>query len=155
MNQNLSNASFPISGRTVFLDVNGVRAARGISADKVCDLVESGALLWVFNLGRNGKSIRELRFFVHEVANPSGWASMRLPEVIAKILPVSRRQFSASELTQWFLISRPTAYRLGGELGGVVKNRIIQFERPALAGYLESRWLGAPANAAGRDLRHD
>jgi hypothetical protein len=42
----------PISARTVFLDVNGVRASRGISADKVNEMVDTGELLWVFNVGR-------------------------------------------------------------------------------------------------------
>ena len=96
--------SLPLSSRTVFLDVNGVRAARGISADKVSELVESGELIWVFNLGAAGESIRELRFLAQEVVNPSGMARVQLPEVIAKILPVRRRTFNGAEIGQWFLV---------------------------------------------------
>ena len=146
-------ASLPISHRTVFLDVNGARAARGISANQVNELVETGKLLWVFNLARNEKSIRYLRFFAREIANPSGWSGVQLPEVIAQILPVSRRQFNSAELEQWFLISRPTACHLGSELGGVLKNHAWQVERSALAGYLESRWLGTAAKSTGKGFK--
>jgi hypothetical protein len=149
MNQNPDRDNLPLSKRTIFLDVNGVRAARGISADRVNELVEAGKLLWVFNLGRDEKSIRHLRFLAREVANPSGWSSVQLPEVIAQILPVSRRSFSSAEIAQWFLVSRPTACRLGSELGAL-KNRAWQIERPPLAAYLESQWVGATAKAAGK-----
>lgn len=145
-------SQLPLSNRTVFLDVNGVRAARGISADKVSELAEAGELIWVFNMGMKANSIRHLRFWAREVTNPAGWANMRLPEVIAQILPVSRQHINGAEIAQWFLVSRPTACRLGSDLGGTLKNNTWHVERQALAGYLESRWLGAAARMRNKTV---
>ena len=63
----------PISNGTVFLDLNGVRAARGIGADKVNQLVESGELLWVFDVAHShgGNHPRNLRFWLPKIADPA------------------------------------------------------------------------------------
>jgi hypothetical protein len=137
--------SLPISNRTVFLDVTNVRVARGISADKVNELVESGKLLWVFNVGRtsNGVKARQLRFWLPEVLDPAAVRGLRLDDVVSKILPEGRNSFNGSEIGQWFLISRPTVMRIGKEMRGIVKNRLLHVERHALAGYLTARWLGS------------
>jgi hypothetical protein len=146
------HASLPVSHRTIFLDVNGVRAARGISADKVNELVEVGKLLWVFNMGRmqSNKAIRNLRFWLPEVVNPSGATSFQLEEVISKILPVSRQTFSGGEICQWFLVSRPTVMRLSAECHGVKSKRVLSVARTSLASYLQRRWIGADGKAAPR-----
>jgi hypothetical protein len=146
------HASLPVSHRTIFLDVNGVRAARGISADKVNELVEAGGLLWVFNMGRRqkDKGIRNLRFWLPEIVNPSGMTSFKLEEVISKILPASRPAFSGSEICQWFLVSRPTVMRLGVECRGVVSKQALTVARPSLVSYLQRRWIGTSGKAAAR-----
>jgi|GEM_PF-2426326 hypothetical protein len=146
MTSNFSNASLPVSHRTVLLDVNGVRSARGISADKVIELAESGELLWVFNMGRiqNEKAIRNLRFWLPEIVNPSGMVGFKLEEMISKILPASRPDFTGGEIGQWFLVSRPTVKRIGAECHGTVKSkRFLTVTRQALASYLRRRWVGA------------
>lgn len=136
----------PISERTVFLDANGVRAARGISIARVKELVESGELLWVWNIGRQTGETgnRTLRFWVPEILDAPAVAALELDAVIDRILPPSRHNFNGSELCQWFLISRQTVQRIGRALGGVVSNRLLYVERPALAGFLRTRWIGAP-----------
>jgi hypothetical protein len=129
----------------MFLDVNGVRSSRGISADKVNELVESGGLLWVFNLGlsKSQKPIRTLRFWAQEIIEPAGVTGLRLDEVIAKILPTSRQAFSGSEIGQIFMVSRPTVKRLGAELQGKISNkRVLTVERKPLADFLRRRWVG-------------
>jgi hypothetical protein len=135
----------PISERTIFLNVATVRAARGITIQRVNQLVDTGELMWVFNVGRldSGKPIRQLRFWFPEVSNAKDVAGLKLAEVIQKILPESRRHFSGSEIGQWFLVSKPTVQRIGIETGGVLKDRMLQVERPALAAFLHRRWLGA------------
>jgi len=130
------------------LDVNGVRALRGLTADKVKELVDEGKFFYVFDLGRKENGIRHLRFWVHEVVNPSGFAGMPLPEVIAKILPVSRGTFSGSEIGQWFLVSRPTVKRIGVECQGKVSScRVLTIPRAPLAAFLSRRWVGQPKEA--------
>jgi len=134
----------PISERTVFLDVNGVRAARGISANKVCELVESGKLLWVFDVGQmRGKKKRALRFWAQEIVDAGAVAKLKLDDVISKILPVSRRSFNGAEIGQWFLVSRPTVQRIGSETRSGVKSRLLHVRRDSLAEFLRKNWLGA------------
>jgi len=133
-----------ISDRTVFLDINGVRAARGCSADKVNALVDSGDLLWVFDLGkrRGKKHLRELRFWCPEIVEAGQVAKLDLADVILRILPIGRQSFNGSELCQWFLISRATVKRIGREIGGTVKNGLLYVQREPLADFLRRRWIG-------------
>jgi hypothetical protein len=134
----------PISDRTMFLDLNGVRATRGCNADKVNALVDSGDLLWVFDMGqgRGKKHLRELRFWSPEIVDAFAVSKLKLADVILQILPPGRRTFNGSELCQWFLVSRPTVQKIGKEVGGVVKNGLLRVERERLADYLRQRWIG-------------
>jgi hypothetical protein len=142
-----------ISNRTMFLDVNGVRSSRGISADKVNELVETGGLLWVFDLGlsKSQKPIRTLRFWAQEIIEPAGVDFLPLGEVIAKILPARREAFSGSEIGQIFMVSRPTVKRLGAALQGKISiKRVLTVEREPLADFLRRRWVGARSAIDGR-----
>ena len=137
--------NLPISPRTVFVDINGVRASRGVSADKVKELAEAGKLLWVFNLGRanSGAGKHDLRFWLPEVFNPAAVAHFNLEDVISNILPARRQAFNGSEIGQWFLVSRPTVRRISSECGGTILNkRFLRVSRERLAGYLRKCWMG-------------
>jgi hypothetical protein len=137
----------PISNGTVFLDLNGVRAARGISADKVNQLVESGELLWVFNLAQahGGKHPRNLRFWLPEIADARAVRQLSLDAVISKILPPGRSTINGAEIGRWFLVSRPTVKLIGKNLRGAVKNRLLHVRRDSLAHWLQQRWIGGAA----------
>ena len=136
----------PVSDRTVFLDLNGVRAARGTSADKVRCLAESGGLIWVFNFA-NGQSETCLRFWLPELLDARAVARLKLDDVISQILPPNRRSFNGSEIGQWFLVSKPTVQRIGREVGGVVKDRLLYVQRERLVNYLRQRWIGAACDS--------
>lgn len=134
-----------ISSRTVFVDVAFVRAARGISADKVRELVDAGKLLWVFNLARTNERSRprHLRFWSPEILNAQAVADLRLENVIEKILPAARHRFNGAEIGRWLMISRSKVQQLGFELTGVLENRrLLHIPRQPLADYLASRWIG-------------
>ena len=140
-----AKAALPISDRTVFVDMNAVRAARGATTDKIKALVDSGGLLWVFNIGRSpGESHpRQLRFWLPEVLDAGAVADLTLAAVIDRILPPTRQTFNGSELGQWFMVSKPTVQRLGRQLAGTVQNRLWRVERQAVATFLKARWIGA------------
>ena len=134
----------PISNGTVFLDMNGVRAARGISADKVNELVESGELLWVFNVAQahGGNHPRNLRFWLPEIVDARAVSQLSLDTVISKILPPGRSAINGAEIGRWFLVSRPTVKHIGEKLGGAVKNQLLHVGRDALVRWLRQRWIG-------------
>lgn len=141
----ITGSALPINPRTVFIDMNAVRAARGATTDKIKALVDSGGLLWVFNIGRSpGESHpRQLRFWLPEVMDAGAVADLTLATVIDRILPPARLTFNGSELGQWLMISKPTVQRLGRQLAGTVQNRLWKVERQALATFLTARWVGA------------
>jgi hypothetical protein len=64
------------------------------------------------------------------------------------MVALARHAFNGSELGQFFMVSRPTVQRIGSELAGVVKNRLLYIERQALAGYLSARWIGTSKTGA-------
>jgi hypothetical protein len=134
----------PISNRTVFLDLNGVRVARGLIADKVFHMAESGELLWVFNMGRvhDDRHPRNLRFWLPEIVDSRATKSFDLDAVILNILPPGRSSINGSEICHWFLVSRQTVQKIGIQTGGVVKNRLLHIRRDALAKWLRARWIG-------------
>ena len=136
--------NLPLSERTIFLDKNGVRAARGISAEKVNALVES-ELVWVFNLGykHDERHERNLRFWLPEILDARAVENLKLDDVLARILPPGRRMINGSELSQWFLLSPPSVGRIARQAGGVVKNGLLYVERDRLAAWLRQRWIGA------------
>lgn len=135
----------PISNQTVFLDLSGVRAVRGGGVEEIHALVESGALMWVFDFGGiNGNSHqRNLRFWLPEIRDAAAVAKLGLPAVIGQILPVRRSLIFGREITQWFGVSRQTTQRIGRETGGIVKAHRLQIQREALADFLARRWIGA------------
>jgi hypothetical protein len=140
-----AKAALPISDRTVFVDMNTIRMARGATTDKIKALVDSGGLMWVFDIGRapGGSHTRQLRFWLPEVMDAGAVADLTLAAVIDRILPPARQTFNGSELGQWLMVSKPTVQRLGRQLAGTVQNRLWRVERQALATFLAARWIGA------------
>ncbi len=136
-----------VSQRAALADGSAVRLARGITSDRVSALVDLGELRWVFDISCSSQSvpaprcrIRELRFWVLELADPSAVAGLTIDEVVARILPVSRKFFPTGEVVQLFLISRPHLGRMRRELG--LRIEAGRMERNPLAEFLRKRWTG-------------
>jgi hypothetical protein len=134
-----------ISDRTVFLDLNGVRAVRGLNANQIKDSVDDGSLLWVFDIAA-APSRKDLRFWFPEISDSGSIKGLGLADVIKRILPEHRRWFYGSEISHWFMISIQGAGRLGRKLGGEIKSHTLRVQREPLAGYLEGCWLGSDKN---------
>jgi hypothetical protein len=126
----------------VLVNINTVRALRGVNAENLIKLTESGALLWVFNISAVRGGARELRFFLPEVSEPQKFAGSSLEEIIALILP-DRNLFGTQDLRSLFLLSRPFAWLLAKSLGSRNTAGNWRVERPVLASYLRRRWIGA------------
>jgi hypothetical protein len=140
-----AKAALPISPRTVLVDVTFLRAAHGINTRKVTELIESGSILWAFDLGRSAKESkpRHFRVWIEEVLDAQAVAGLALEQVINRILPPNRQFFNGAEISQWLMISKPTVKRVALELAGKMNQRVWQIERQALAGFLAKRWIGA------------
>jgi hypothetical protein len=135
----------PFSIQTALFDIGTVRAARGITAEQVIELVKLGQLVWVFDLGlkRQKKHIRSLfRFWSPEICNADSVKKLKLDEVISRILLPNHRTFSGSEIGNLFLVGRATVKRIGAETRGVVKSGRLCVQREPLVRWLRQRWIG-------------
>jgi hypothetical protein len=126
----------------VLVNLNTVRALRGITAENVIKLTESGALLWAFKFSADRGCRRELRFFLPEISDPKKFAGCSLEEIVPLILP-DRNLFGTQDLRSLFLLSRPFAWLLAKELGNRNAAGNWRVERAVLASYLRRRWVGA------------
>jgi hypothetical protein len=130
--------ALPINPRISLVNSATVRAKHGCDAGRVSQFVDSGKYIWVFNLARQAGRVRDLRFWVSEMLNPSAVAGLSLEEVIKQILPPSRSSFPSGEICLRFMISKPSLGRIRREMGiglGVM-------DREKLAGFLRLCWLG-------------
>jgi hypothetical protein len=128
-------------------------AVVNMGVDSINNLVESGALLWVFNLATDpcGK-ISSLRFFLPELeARASGdskrFSDFQIAQIVGQILPASRSTWQAGALDQHFQLSRPARISLHAEIlgnGGIRCQNASSniYARDRLAKFLERRWLG-------------
>jgi hypothetical protein len=143
---------FSVSQRTVLVDVNGVRAARGVDADTVFASVEDALrddhLRFVFDVATGAPisdpaRIRELRFWAREIIAPETCRGIGLEEALLFIVPAGRVWFQSGELCQLLLISRATLKCLGAELRGEIVDGSLRVRRTDLIKFFHRRWVAA------------
>ena len=113
-----TTATMPIrSARTAMVDVKGAAFLRGDHVRVIESLVAGGTLLgqcdpnergfeWVWNFAVNPKGKeRCLRLWSQEVTEPLATANLKLPQVISRILPVTRSNFPVGEVCKLFLLT--------------------------------------------------
>lgn len=131
---------------TQLVPTSVVQASRGISAEAVQHLVESGKLLWVWNLNAKPqrREICELRFLWQELAAPLP-ANTTLADAIRMILGERRESWRGPEVAQMLLLSRPSIHRLceNHALSGTITNNVLWIQRAALERFLIERHYAA------------
>jgi hypothetical protein len=99
---------------------------------------------FVWNVATNPQGrMRNLRFWVRVIKEPQAVARLTLDEVIAEILPQSRREFPAGTVCQMLQLRDVTLAQLRGELGGFLRRNSGVYPRDGLANFFRRRWLGA------------
>ena len=105
--------SFPprVSGanrQIKLLSLDATEAVLRMDTEGVLELVETGALMWVFDFARAGARCRSLLFWHVEVAAVAAGKSgeaWRLQEVLDEILPTQRPAVLSTECDRLFQIS--------------------------------------------------
>jgi hypothetical protein len=134
-----------INTRTVLVDTNTVRAARGVDADSVLAATDAGELRWVWDVSAAAaaeRRVRELRFWAREVIMPEGTRGLTLEQVLECIVPPGRETFAGTQVGQLLMVSRPTMLALYAEMSAVLVGRAITVPRRGLERFLRSRWQG-------------
>lgn len=111
------------------------------------NLLEPG-IHWVFNFANALDSRRDLRFWRPEIkARADGeaekFSAWEIGQVVAKILPATRKNFHAGEVDQLFQIRKTTRLDFGAELAGRLDGGRNFYSRATLENFLCRRWLGA------------
>lgn len=139
----------PISQRTVLVDVNTVRATRGVDAETIFTQTQKGKLIWVFDVATRlanrsvEDAVAELRFWAKEIIAPETVAKIQIKQVLNQIIPLKRDWFHGTEVAHLLLVSRPTVMRLRQELGGEIVRGSIRVKRAGLVRFFEQRWIGS------------
>jgi hypothetical protein len=148
-----------------------VRRQTGRDAETITTWVDSGRLLWVFDVAavvgsaagaRTGnREVRELRFWPAEVgALRDGKALKRVQglavaEALAQIVGTQKERLRSAEVSQLLLVSYPQVWRLSrsGELLGAISGHTRWIWRASLIAFLQKRWVGAGARTEAREGR--
>jgi hypothetical protein len=134
-------------------DIFCVMWVTGLSYQKILQLVEGGnrshpGFQWVWNFATKPGGERTLRFWRKEIEDVRAVAQLTLPEVLASILPLNRKNFPAGEVNQLFTLNPTSLMRLRDQLGGQLQPSGSVFHRAGLERFLRVRWLGPAIHMA-------
>jgi hypothetical protein len=132
------------SFRPVLVDVNRAMECLSYGIEVVNQLVDTGELKWVFDVG-SGAGRRELRFWLGELLLPEAQREKPLTEVLNAIAGHSTMsELRASTVGDILLLRRPSVWRfvVTGELNGRQAGHVQWINRAALVSFLGRRWIG-------------
>jgi hypothetical protein len=123
---------------TELVDIQFLRASRGVETERILYLVDNGDLLWVFDVS-SGNVNRDLRFWSREATAPEKCYRFSLQQVVDLILG-QKKNFRSAEIERQWILSAQTMMRLrrAGEFRG--GKGILT--RDSLADFLRRRWIG-------------
>lgn len=127
-----------VPASTPLVDLNAVRAVRGVDADTILADVDEGRLRWVWNVAAQPGEIRELRFWTLEVNLPDSVRRVTLEQVTDLILG-ARAEWRGPEIAQLLIVSRPTVHRLQHELKAARVGGVLKCQRSGLADFFKRR----------------
>ena len=131
--------NLPINRRALLLTVDTVAASRGVTPESVYEDVDSGRLLWVWNVAADFSGPkRELRFFAQEVIAPEFARQQKLNDVIKLLVP-QREWLRNWELEHLLAVRRPTLLALRDELRAQVVDNCVRIHRNALVSFFMRR----------------
>ena len=140
--------AFNLSPTVALLTIGAIRAIVGGSAERVVELIESGALKHAFNLG-SGRLTRCLRVWCGSLAAYQRGEPDRteLPAAIGDCLGVTRTRLRGQEICERWSISRPHLLHLTrvGLLIGKSEDHCLWIKRESLVQFLTTRAVGAHA----------
>jgi len=133
-----------IAEKSVLVRMDTVETFRGLSPEKINDLVDEGGLRWVWNINSHFSRVRHLRFLALEVLKPETVRQLSLEGALRIILGETRQSFSCSDIASRLRMCRVTVYRLHhlGHLPGSVSGGILRTTRQTLEAYLRQTWVG-------------
>ena len=142
----MNSRNLTVSPKAVMVSTDTACAVLGVDSEALACMVETGDLVWVWDVSARQKAIRELRFWTQELIDPTT-ARKPYSEFIGTILPPNRERFRSSEVAQTLRISDPHLLRLIklGELTGTIVGHTRWITRRSFADFLKNRLLNGPS----------
>jgi hypothetical protein len=137
-----------LSARTILVNLDSVRTAKGVDAESVIAMVDNVLhpehIKFVFDLSLPGTTRRELRFWITEIVAPDFVAGLAINQAVAEIIG-ARETFRRSEIEMQWVCHAATIMRLikAGELAEE-GNRLLSV---SLKNFLIRRWISNPQSA--------
>ncbi len=135
----------PIASEVTLVDIQTVRALRGLDAESVSALIDAGRIRWVWDLSAPGGARRELRFLAAEAIGKAETVTASRADAIDMAIgvPASRVRVRAAELEQRWVVSNQTILRLGrmGEIHVEIVGHTKWVKRESLVKFLGRRWV--------------
>ena len=132
-----------LSARAALVTVDTACSVLGVDSESISAMVDSGELIWVWDVSARQNTIRELRIWSTELADRT---AARRPEreVLSAILPTRRDQFRAAEVAMTLRVSDPHLLRLIrlGTLSGPAIGHTQWITRASLSAFLTTRLVG-------------
>lgn len=133
------------SFRPVLVDINRAMECLGYGTEVVLDMVDTGEVRWVWDVGAGHGSRRELRFWLGELLAPMIQRERPLTEVLGFIIGHDlSTELRAATVGDILLLRRPSVWRLvvTGELKGRQVGHVQWIARDSFRKFLEARWIG-------------
>lgn len=136
--------AMPIGTEVSLVDLQTIRAIRGLDAESVLALIDAGRIRWVWDVSLPNSARRELRFLTAEARGEavSVTASRAQAIDLAIGVPPTRQRVRAAEIEQRWVVSNQTVMRLGraGEITVEMEGHTKWVRRDSLARFLARRW---------------
>ena len=136
--------------KTTFCGIDTVSSLSGLPVSQVYDKVETGDIMWVWNVSSGRTYKRELRFWSREINDPASVARMTLDDVIPLLLPDrthvpgQRAGLLNWEFRHLMRLSKASLSEIRKELN--LKNpgrgRNLFIARGTIEQFLRRRWMG-------------
>jgi len=135
-----------VAEKSVLVRMDSVQTFRGVDAETVFGMVESGALRWVWDFNNGEGKIRQLRFLALEVFTPEIAQRLTLDQVLKIILGESRESFRGAEIAHRLRLTHPSIHHFyhDGHLGGTLAGKTLHLSRLTLETFLRARLVREP-----------
>lgn len=136
--------AMPIGAEVSLVDLQTIRAIRGLDAESVLALIDAGRIRWVWDVSLPNSARRELRFLTAEARGEAVCVTASRAQAIdlAIGVPPTRQRVRAAEIEQRWVVSNQTVMRLGraGEITVEMEGHTKWVRRDSLARFLARRW---------------
>jgi len=131
--------------RTVTVGVDVARAVLGVDAESVLAMIDSGQILWAWDIAARPSRERVVRIWTREIVAPGWGRGLEVGEVVDAVIGTQRPYLRSGELCSILFCSRAHVHSLveAGEIRGRLDGHTLWVHRDSVDGFLRRRLAGS------------